>query len=50
MNSDGMKFVDFSYCKTCAHIQKSGNEEPCNECLHEAVNYESHKPVKWEEK
>lgn len=50
MNNDGMKFVDFSYCKTCRHESKSESEEPCNFCLSEPVNYESHKPTKWEEK
>ena len=50
MNNDGMKFVDFSYCKTCIHESKLESEEPCNLCLTNPINYESHKPVKWEEK
>lgn len=51
MNEDGMKEVYFDqYCKTCKHVKVAESEEPCNECLGEAVNVYSHKPVRWEEK
>lgn len=40
----------FEYCKTCKHFDKKEEEEPCDECLGETVNVDSHKPVRWEEK
>lgn len=49
MNDDGMKMVQFNqYCATCQYHTVDGADEPCNECLHEAMNYNSHKPVKYE--
>lgn len=36
------------YCQKCVHAEKDGFEEPCNECLTNAVNEYSHKPVKFE--
>ena len=51
MNNDGMKFVRFDlYCETCKHFNKDQDQEPCNECLTHTVNYNSHRPVMWEEK
>ena len=38
------------YCKTCVHKDKSGVEEPCNECLENPTNLYSHKPVNWVKK
>lgn len=38
------------YCKDCKHKEVSGNDEPCDECLSEPLNYASVKPVKFEEK
>lgn len=38
------------YCKTCKHESKKEDERPCDICLEEPVNLESHKPVEWEEK
>lgn len=35
------------YCKTCKHSKKKNNEEPCDECLDNPVNVDSHKPVNW---
>ena len=47
-------FVQFDeYCSLCKHINKNGNEHPCNECLDEPVNfkeYGSRKPVYFEER
>lgn len=40
----------FKYCKTCKHQKLLGCEEPCNECLDNPINFESEKPVNWEEK
>ena len=51
MNDDEYKFVDFEkHCMTCKHQDLKGTEEPCNECVSEPVNYQSEKPVKWEER
>lgn len=38
------------YCKTCEHEKLTERDEPCNECLAQGVNYQSHKPIKWKEK
>lgn len=46
---DTYKEVYFDqYCKTCKHLSKKEEEEPCAECLNEPVNLYSHKPVNWE--
>ena len=45
------KMVEFDkYCKTCKHSEVKDNEEPCDECLDNPVNVNSHRPVNWEEK
>ena len=38
------------YCKKCEYRKVSNDEEPCNECLGEPVNWNTHKPVKYKEK
>lgn len=38
------------YCKTCIHKKKDDAEEPCNTCLENSYNLNSHKPIKWEDK
>ena len=38
------------YCKTCKHEGTPEVADPCNECLDEPTNTESHKPVFWEKK
>ena len=38
------------FCKTCKHKDVKEHKEPCCECLAEAANVDSHRPVKWEEK
>ena len=38
------------YCKTCEYKDLAESEDPCYDCLHEAVNFESHKPVNYKEK
>lgn len=51
MNRTGMKLVYFDqYCKLCKYASNAETESPCDECLIEAVNQYSHKPVKYEEK
>lgn len=37
------------YCAKCVHYDKAEHEDPCFECLNHGWNYESHKPVKFEE-
>lgn len=38
------------YCKKCKHYGKKEAEEPCFECLEEPLNFETRKPIKFEEK
>ena len=38
------------YCKTCKNEKTPDSEEPCNECMSEPTNWNSHKPVKYKEK
>lgn len=36
------------YCSSCKHFNKEDYEDPCNECLENPVNINSHKPVNYE--
>lgn len=38
------------YCKTCEHESVDENKNPCEECLDNPTNLDSHKPINWEEK
>lgn len=38
------------YCQKCVHWEKQMDDEPCNECLTQCVNEDSHKPVYFEDK
>ena len=38
------------YCKKCEHQKIAEHESPCSECLNEPLNWNTHKPVKYEEK
>lgn len=43
------KFVEYSeYCHTCKNYTTSAIEDPCDECLNNPVNLNSHKPIKYE--
>lgn len=45
------KIADFDkYCKSCKYWEKGENEDPCWDCLCDSVNYNTHKPTKYEEK
>lgn len=44
------KEVDFEYCKKCKHYEVVETEEPCCECLEHTYNFNTHKPVCYEEK
>lgn len=50
MNSNDKEVYFHQYCKTCEHFDKMEEEEPCDDCLAEPVNTDSHRPVRWEEK
>lgn len=48
---DHTKEVRFDeYCKDCEHYELEETEDPCNECLNEPCNINSHKPVFWKGK
>ncbi len=48
---DHTKEVRFDeYCKKCEHFEKFDWEDPCNDCLNEPSNINSHKPVFFKEK
>lgn len=45
-----LKEVDFyKYCKLCKHKDLDEDDMPCRECLCEAVNIQSRKPVRFED-
>ena len=44
MNQEKEVFYD-KYCKTCKHGDKKDYENPCNDCLNQPANVDSHKPV-----
>ena len=47
----GQKEVWFyEYCKKCVNYEKSEAEDPCWDCLNQGWNYDSHKPINYEEK
>lgn len=48
---EALKIVNFhEYCNKCIHKEKSGTEQPCDDCLGVPANYNSHKPIKFVEK
>lgn len=45
------KEVLFSvYCPKCKYENLSNDEEPCNSCLAQGFNYDSHKPWEFKDK
>lgn len=38
------------YCNKCKYAEKSGHEDPCNDCLAVGAREGTHKPEKFEEK
>lgn len=38
------------WCPKCKHKRVDEVDDPCNECLANGMNQNSHKPIKWEEK
>lgn len=51
MADDVYKFVDFfQYCHNCKFAHLNEDEDPCDCCIANPVNLNSHKPVNFEEK
>ena len=49
--NDDFKEVYFNqYCESCEYKDIKDVLEPCNECLDNPINFQSHKPVKYKEK
>ncbi len=46
MNPDKEVYFD-QYCKTCEYWLLNDADEPCNECLDNPTNTESHKPINY---
>lgn len=38
------------YCKKCKNRKLKETDEPCDECLSEPINLQTHRPVRYEEK
>ena len=51
MDEQNYKEVYFDqYCKKCKHEKLDSDKSPCCECLDESLNWNSHRPVKYEKK
>ena len=51
MDQQTYKEVYFhEYCKNCRHKKVKDTDDPCTECLNEPLNWNSHRPVKYEKK
>lgn len=51
MDSQAYKEVHFhEYCKSCRYKRIEHTEDPCDECLSEPINLNTHRPVKYEKK
>jgi hypothetical protein len=51
MDEQAYKEVHFDkYCKTCKHEKLKETEAPCYECLGEPLNWNTHRPVKYDKK
>ena len=48
---DDLKIVEYDkFCQNCKYKKTTANDEPCEECLSNPVNINTHKPVNYEEK
>lgn len=45
MRDNHEHIVNFAYCKFCEHKGKKESQDPCDDCLENSVNVESHRPV-----
>lgn len=43
------KIVDFSLCKFCTNWKTNEIDEPCAECLDYASNWDSRRPIHFED-
>ena len=50
MVGDNKEVLFGEFCPECEFVEKFENEEPCDECLEQFYNQDSHKPVKFKEK
>ena len=51
MDHQSYKEVHFhEFCKKCKHEKVKETETPCDECMSEPTNWNSHRPVKYEKK
>lgn len=49
MNEEKEVYFD-QYCKSCKHHGLEESKDPCNDCLAEPGNTNSHKPMNYESK
>ena len=49
MNEEKEVYFDM-YCKQCEYFDLSEDKDPCDECLDNPSNINSHKPVKFKAK
>ena len=49
MNEEKEVYFD-QYCKSCKHHGLKESKDPCNDCLTEPSNTNSHKPMNYESK
>ena len=50
INNEQKEVYFDQYCKTCKNVNSKATDEPCNNCLSNPMNNNSHKPVNWEKK
>ena len=50
MHEEEVEVYFDKYCKSCKYEKTDEKDAPCNRCLDEPVNINSHKPVEWKEK
>ena len=45
------RLVEFhKYCASCRYFETPETEDPCNDCLNNPANIDSHKPVNYSQK
>lgn len=48
--AENKKEVYFNYfCCSCKYAPRKESKDPCNDCLNQSWNTDSHKPVNYEE-
>lgn len=45
-----LEVLFYKYCPLCKYNNVSQSNEPCNSCLSEPINFESHRPVNFEKR